>query len=89
MTASDVLIDPSNLPWIPIADGIDYRILRTSKETGVWTVLFRAQPGAVFAPHRHLGAGEYYVIKGRMQYRAVKRKPVIMDMNRLIQFTRK
>lgn len=67
---NDILIKTSELPWVPLADGIDYRVLRTSAETGTWTVLFRAQPGSSFARHRHLGAGEYYVIKGRMEYRA-------------------
>ena len=65
----DILVRANSLPWIPIAEGLDYRILRTSPETGVWTVLFRAQPGASFAPHKHLGAGEYYMIKGHMKYR--------------------
>ena len=65
----DILVNTNQLPWIPIAEGIDYRILRTSKETGVWTVLFRAQAGSSFAPHKHLGAGEYYMIKGHMKYR--------------------
>ena len=66
----DVLLRTEELPWVPLAEGIDYRILRTSPETGTWTVLFRAQAGSSFAVHKHLGAGEYFMIKGRMQYRA-------------------
>jgi len=67
---SDILVKTTDLPWVPLAEGIDYRVLRTSPETGSWTVLFRAQPGSSFAKHRHLGAGEYYMVKGRMEYRA-------------------
>ncbi len=70
MTTEDILLRPEELPWVPIADGIDYRLLRTSPETGTWTVIFRCQAGATFDRHRHLAAGEYYVIKGRMSYRA-------------------
>jgi anti-sigma factor ChrR (cupin superfamily) len=65
----ELLIDCQTLPWTPIVEGIDYRLLFTSSETGRWTVLFRCQPGSFFPRHRHLAAGEYFVIKGRMDYR--------------------
>ena len=45
-TMSDVLVKTTDLPWVPLAEGIDYRILRTSPETGTWTVLLRAQAGS-------------------------------------------
>ena len=69
-TMSDVLVKTTDLPWVPLAEGIDFRVLRTSPETGTWTVLLRAQAGSSFAKHRHLGPGEYFMIKGRMEYRA-------------------
>ena len=59
----------ADLKWIPIVAGIDYRLLFTSGETGRWTVLFRCQPGSFFPRHKHYGAGEYFVVKGRMEYR--------------------
>ncbi len=55
--------------WAPLTDGIEFSLLYSSAETGRWTVIFRSQPGSFFGPHRHLGAGEYDVIKGRMTYR--------------------
>ena len=69
-TMSDILVKTTDLPWVPLAEGIDYRVLRTSPETGTWTVLLRAQAGSSFVKHRHLGPGEYFMIKGRMEYRA-------------------
>ena len=69
-TMSDILVKTIHLPWVPLAEGIDYRVLRTSPETGTWTVLLRAQAGSSFVKHRHLGPGEYFMIKGRMEYRA-------------------
>ncbi|WP_374525278.1 2,4'-dihydroxyacetophenone dioxygenase family protein [Sphingopyxis sp.] len=63
------LITPADMKWAPMTDGIEVCLLYSSQETGRWTVLFRAQPGSSFKPHRHLGAGEYYVLKGRMSYR--------------------
>lgn len=65
----EVLVDCTTLPWVPLADGIDFRLLNTSKESGRWTVIFRAQAGSSFGIHRHLAAGEYYVLTGRMTYR--------------------
>lgn len=63
------LIPSDTLPWTPIVDGIDFRLLYASAETGRWTVLFRCQAGSFFPAHRHYGAGEYFVLKGRMEYR--------------------
>lgn|SRR5690606_525057 len=65
----ELLIDCESLPWIPMVDGIDYRLLFTSAETGRWTVMFRCQPGSSFPRHKHHGAGEYYVVRGQMEYR--------------------
>ncbi len=65
----EVLQDVAQLRWIRMNSGIDFRLLFTSGETGRWTVLFRCQPGSFIPRHRHYGAGEYFVVKGRMEYR--------------------
>ncbi len=67
---NELLVKTDELPWIAIADGIDFRLLRTCEITGAWTVYFRAAAGASFPRHQHYGAGEYMVIKGKMVYRA-------------------
>ena len=56
-------------PWTVFQPGIDFRLLFSSAETGRFTLLLRCQPGAALPAHRHLGAGEYFVVKGRMEYR--------------------
>jgi anti-sigma factor ChrR (cupin superfamily) len=66
---AEVLQPVESLRWVPIVTGIDFRLLFTSAETGRWTVLFRCQPGSFFPRHKHYGAGEYFVVKGRMEYR--------------------
>ena len=68
-TPDEVLQNVDELRWVGIVPGIDFRLLYGSGETGRWTVLFRCQPGSFFPRHRHLGPGEYYVLKGRMEYR--------------------
>jgi anti-sigma factor ChrR (cupin superfamily) len=62
----EVMVAVDRLTWINILPGIDFRLLFSSGETGRWTVLFRCQPGSSFPSHRHYGAAEYFVIKGRM-----------------------
>ncbi|MEM8696547.1 MAG: 2,4'-dihydroxyacetophenone dioxygenase family protein [Pseudomonadota bacterium] len=69
MYADESLIDVEKLPWFPLVEGIDVKLLFSSSETGRWTVLLRCRPGSSFAKHKHYGAGEYYVVKGRMEYR--------------------
>lgn len=65
----EIIIRTGDLPWIQFSEGIDYRILRTSAETGAWTVIFRCAKGTSFPPHIHHGAGEYFMLKGVMDYR--------------------
>lgn len=66
---SEKLTPPAELNWYNLVDGIDFKLFYASEETGRWTVLLRCQPGSSFARHRHLGAGEYFVVKGKMEYR--------------------
>lgn len=65
----EVMCDGADLNWAPVVPGIDLKRLFTSPETGRWTVLFRCQAGSFIPRHKHLGAGEYFVLKGRMDYR--------------------
>ena len=65
----DVYIKTDAKPWLEFGGGIDFKVLRTSEETGTWSVLFRCASGSSFNPHRHLGGGEYLVLKGRMDVR--------------------
>lgn len=69
MHIDEAMIDTAALDWKPLADGIDVKLLFSSKETGRWTVLLKCAEGSFFARHKHYGAGEYYVVKGQMEYR--------------------
>ena len=37
----DVYVDTAAEPWINFCPGIDFKLLRTSQETGAWTALFK------------------------------------------------
>jgi hypothetical protein len=65
----DTYIHVEALPWVPFSEGIDFKVLRTSAETGSWTVLFKCARGSSFARHEHLGAGEYLMLSGKGEVR--------------------
>ncbi len=69
MMTDERLLPSDEQPWHALVDGIDFRLFYASSETGRWTVLLRCAPGSSFGRHKHLGAGEYFVVKGRMEYR--------------------
>lgn len=66
----DVLVSSGTLSWMPLGPGTWYKLLRVSEETGTWSALLKMEPGARFAPHKHFGAAEFYVLKGALEYRA-------------------
>jgi ChrR Cupin-like domain len=68
-TIHDTYIHVSDMPWVNFSEGIDIKVLRTSRETGAWTALFHCAKGSAFARHEHLGAGEYLMLSGKMEVR--------------------
>lgn len=65
----DIYVNTSAESWINFSPGIDFKLLRTSQETGAWTVLFKCAAGSSFARHEHLAAGEYLMVSGAMEIR--------------------
>jgi 2,4'-dihydroxyacetophenone dioxygenase len=66
----DILLSSDKLDWMPLGPGTSYKLFRVSPETGQWSALLKMEPGARFAPHKHLGAADFYVLKGALEYRA-------------------
>jgi anti-sigma factor ChrR (cupin superfamily) len=62
-------VSTRSLPWSVLVPGIRMKVCRVSPETGTWTVLFKADAGASFPRHRHLAAGEYFMLSGKMEVR--------------------
>ena len=65
----DVDVSKDGLPWKAFREGIDFKLLRSCSVTGSWVVLFRHEAGTAYLPHKHIGAGEYFVLKGRIELR--------------------
>jgi anti-sigma factor ChrR (cupin superfamily) len=71
---ADLHIAASQMPWRAFFPGVDFKLLRASPETGVFTLLLRTVAGASLPRHRHLGAGEYYMVSGKMLVRGGKER---------------
>ncbi len=63
---TEIMLNTNELPWIPIVPGIDVRLLYAGAESGRMTMLMRCKAGSALPPHKHYGAGEYLMLKGRM-----------------------
>lgn len=63
--------------WKPFPDafskgGIRWKLLHVAPEVGSWTAIFDCPTGSSFAPHIHMGPGEYFLTKGKMDVRGGK-----------------
>lgn len=61
-------------PWMPFPEalstgGIRWKLLNVSPEMGAWTAIYDCPKDSSFAAHVHIGPGEYFLTKGRMEVR--------------------
>jgi anti-sigma factor ChrR (cupin superfamily) len=59
-----IVVRTSEIEWRPLGPGTSAKLLRVSAESGMWSMLLKMEKGAVFAPHKHLGPAEYYMLEG-------------------------
>lgn len=64
----DRQVDSSDLPWVEQADGVWFKPLRLTPETGTWTSLLRVSAGGMVSRHRHLGPVQAWVLQGSWRY---------------------
>jgi anti-sigma factor ChrR (cupin superfamily) len=64
----DLIVNIADVRAHELGQGTSIRLLRYSEETGDWVLWVSMQPGATFAPHWHLGHGQYFVTKGELIY---------------------
>ena len=70
-------VQMDEIPYVPFPEGlasggIRWKLLHVSPEMGAWTAYFDCSKGSSFAPHIHVGPGEYFLTKGRMAVRGGK-----------------
>ncbi len=64
----DLIVNLDEAPEFELGSGTSVKLLRYSEETGDWVLWVTMQPGATFAPHWHLGHGQYFITKGELIY---------------------
>lgn len=64
----DLIVNIADAKAHELGQGTTIRLLRYSEESGDWVLWVEMQPGATFAPHWHLGHGQYFVTKGELIY---------------------
>ncbi|MBS7670048.1 cupin domain-containing protein [Croceicoccus gelatinilyticus] len=64
----DLIVNINDCNEVELGTGTTIRLLRYSEETGDWVLWVKMEPGATFAPHWHLGHGQYFVTKGELIY---------------------
>ena len=67
-------VQMDDLEWVDFppalsAGGIRWKLLNVAPEVGSWTAIFDCPKGSSFAPHVHIGPGEYFLTKGHMEVR--------------------
>lgn len=62
-------IDWVDFPEALSAGGIRWKLLNVAPELGSWAAIFECPAGSSFASHHHIGPGEYFLTKGRMEVR--------------------
>jgi anti-sigma factor ChrR (cupin superfamily) len=61
-------VDVVNAPWETSKfPGIEHKVLYSDPNTGMATLLFRLQPGAVVPLHEHTGVEMTYVLEGSLE----------------------
>ena len=53
-----------SLKWLPLAPGVHIKIIKLVPETGEYSIMVHAEPGALLPRHRHIESAEIYVLKG-------------------------
>ncbi len=64
----------SDVAWQPLPEGFaigggQWKLLHVSPELGSWTAMFVFPKGSSVASHIHVGPGEYFLTKGKLEVR--------------------
>lgn len=64
----DLIVNIRDVEACELGKGTSIKLLRYDQVTGDWVLWVTMQPGATFAPHWHLGHGQYFIVKGELIY---------------------
>jgi 2,4'-dihydroxyacetophenone dioxygenase len=56
-----------DLPWVPLAPGFSFKLLRATSDDDIWVELLRLEPGTTISRHRHTGEVHGYTLAGHRE----------------------
>jgi 2,4'-dihydroxyacetophenone dioxygenase len=59
--------NPDDLPWVQLAPGFSFKVLRAPSDDETWVELLRLEPGTVIPRHRHTGEVHAYTLAGHRE----------------------
>jgi 2,4'-dihydroxyacetophenone dioxygenase len=59
--------DTNVMPWVPIAPGFSFKLIRATSDDDVWVELLRLEPGTIVPRHRHTGEVHAYTLAGQRE----------------------
>jgi quercetin dioxygenase-like cupin family protein len=61
------IADAEAMPWVPIAPGFSFKLIRATTDDDVWVELLRLEPGTTIPRHRHTGEVHAYTLAGQRE----------------------
>lgn len=58
----------SDLPFVPIQEGVEVQLLHADIEAGLWVIRARFQPGTTLQRHKHTGEVFAFTLAGSWKY---------------------
>ena len=58
------IADAGTLPWVRLAPGFSFKLIRATTDDDTWVELLRVEPGTTIPRHRHTGEELLYMIEG-------------------------
>jgi anti-sigma factor ChrR (cupin superfamily) len=59
-----IVTHTEDLPWLPLADGVEMQVLHIGDQAPTWSVLIRFEPGERLPAHIHLAPSEFLILEG-------------------------
>ena len=58
----------AEVPWVIVGEGIELKVLRVVRDTGVWVIRNRFAPGVAIPTHKHTGDVHGFTLAGCWHY---------------------
>lgn len=66
-----IVVATGDVPWMPLAEGVEMKILHVGDQAPTWSLLIRFEPGERLPAHIHLAPSEFLILEGSGHHPAV------------------